>query len=129
MQEDGGFKPANLEYQALLNPAAYQEQVDQCQLIIAHAGMGSIITALKTGKPLVIMPRREKFRETRNDHQVGTGERFDQYDSIFYAADETAMAAKIDAALAWASENQNTETANDYASDELLGNLERFIFA
>ena len=40
------------------------------QVVIAHDEMGSIITALEMGKPIVVMPRRAELGEHRNDHQV-----------------------------------------------------------
>lgn len=55
-----------------LPPAAYLDQCRLSDLIVAHAGMGSILTALELDKPLVVMPRRGALRETRNDHQFDT---------------------------------------------------------
>lgn len=55
-----------------LSPAEYLRAYRQADLIIAHAGMGSILTALELGRPLVVMPRRGHLKETRNDHQFDT---------------------------------------------------------
>ncbi len=44
--------------------------------IVAHAGMGTILTALEMGKPLLVMPRRAALGEHRNDHQLATASRF-----------------------------------------------------
>ncbi|MEO6566652.1 MAG: glycosyltransferase, partial [Casimicrobiaceae bacterium] len=44
----------------------------QAELIIAHAGMGSIVSALRYQRPIVILPRRADLREHRNDHQLAT---------------------------------------------------------
>lgn len=53
-------------------PLAYRRACEESHLMIAHAGMGSILTAMELGRPLVVMPRRGHLRETRNDHQVHT---------------------------------------------------------
>ncbi len=42
----------------------------EARVIVAHAGIGSVIDALKAGRPLVVVPRLEKFREHNNDHQL-----------------------------------------------------------
>ncbi len=55
-----------------LPPEAYQRHCQEANLIVAHAGMGSILTALELGRPLVVMPRRGHLAETRNDHQFDT---------------------------------------------------------
>ncbi len=68
-------------------------------MVIAHAGMGSIISALEIGKPIVVMPRRGSLRETRNDHQVATAERFGSRGRVIVADDHKDFAAKLDYAL------------------------------
>ncbi len=42
----------------------------EARVIVAHAGIGSVIDALKAGRPLVVVPRLKKFREHNNDHQL-----------------------------------------------------------
>ena len=42
----------------------------ESDIIISHAGAGSIINALKNIKPLVIVPRLVEFGEHTNSHQV-----------------------------------------------------------
>ena len=64
--------------------------------MIAHAGMGSIITALELGKQIIIMPRRASLGEHRNDHQVATAKQFAAQGRIEVALDETELADKLD---------------------------------
>ena len=42
----------------------------RARLVICHAGIGSVIDALKAGKPLVVAPRLARYREHTNDHQM-----------------------------------------------------------
>ncbi|MBN2387844.1 MAG: hypothetical protein JXB85_12570 [Anaerolineales bacterium] len=42
----------------------------QARVIIMHAAAGSLILALRSGKPLVVVPRQRKFKEVINDHQI-----------------------------------------------------------
>ena len=42
----------------------------EARVIVAHAGIGSVIDALKAGRPLVVVPRLKRFREHNNDHQL-----------------------------------------------------------
>ena len=55
-----------------------QEEMDRLHLearaIVTHAGAGSIITGLKWGKPLIVMPRLEKYGEHMDDHQLELAE-------------------------------------------------------
>lgn len=41
----------------------------EARVIVAHAAVGSIIPALKNGKPLVITPRMKLYNEVIDDHQ------------------------------------------------------------
>lgn len=47
---------------------------DAARIIVAHAGIGTVITARRLGKPLIVVPRRQALSEHRNDHQVATAE-------------------------------------------------------
>lgn len=94
---EAGYVPAHIEYLRFLSPKEFRERVDEARLIVAHAGMGSIITALEARKPILVMPRREHLGETRNDHQVATVEHFAQGRHIMVAWDEKELVFKLDA--------------------------------
>lgn len=46
------------------------EYVEKAQLLILHAGAGSVIHAIQAGKIPVVMPRRAKYGEIVDDHQL-----------------------------------------------------------
>lgn len=48
----------------------YETLAQEARLIVAHAGSGSVITAFRWGKPLILMPRRKRYGEHVNDHQL-----------------------------------------------------------
>jgi UDP-N-acetylglucosamine transferase subunit ALG13 len=47
-----------------------QELTQAARVQVSHAGSGSILTALRMGKPLVVVPRRLKYHEHIDDHQL-----------------------------------------------------------
>ncbi|MFZ0319639.1 MAG: glycosyltransferase [Candidatus Sulfotelmatobacter sp.] len=93
------FEPRHIKFTRFIEPAEFNRVMQETRLIVAHAGMGSIISALELGKPIVVMPRRAEFRETRNDHQVATAERFGAQGRILVAANEHDLPEKLDRAL------------------------------
>ena len=95
----GSYRPQHFEWVSRLTPTEYSDRVRQSDLIVSHAGMGSIITALHGGKPIVVMPRRGHLHETRNDHQFTTVKMLRDRAGIYVAEDETRLAAVMDAAL------------------------------
>lgn len=94
------YRPRHFEWVSRLTPAEYSERMERSSLIVSHAGMGSIITALHLGKPIVVMPRRGHLRETRNDHQYTTVKMLGGRAGIYVAEDETFLAAVMDKAIA-----------------------------
>jgi len=79
-----------------IDPQEFRRRVSEARIVIAHAGMGSIITALELGKPILVMPRRGDLRETRNDHQVATARQFERSGRIATAMDEAELMDKLD---------------------------------
>ncbi len=91
-----GFKPKHIEWAPFLSAAECRDKMERCSAVVAHAGMGSIITALELGKPIVVMPRLAEFREHRNDHQLATARRFLAQGRIRVAFDERQLLEKLD---------------------------------
>ena len=40
------------------------------RVIVCHAGIGSVIDALQAARPLIVVPRLQRFGEHNNDHQI-----------------------------------------------------------
>ncbi len=72
----------------------------EADVVIAHAGMGSIISAAEFGKPMVLLPRRGSLRETRNDHQIATAKWLRSKPGIFVADSEDELPTVLARALA-----------------------------
>ncbi len=52
-------------------PASELEQeIQAADLIVAHAGCGSVLTSLRSGKCPIVVPRRAEFNEHIDDHQT-----------------------------------------------------------
>src|SRR5690606_27179150 len=71
-----GYRPQHMQSQAYMAPQTFERRSKEADLIIAHAGTGTIFTALELRKPIIVMPRLHEYGEHRNDHQVATVERF-----------------------------------------------------
>ena len=55
---------------AFLPPAEYEKQVLDADIVIMHAGAGSILHAIQAGKVPIVMARLRKYREIVDDHQL-----------------------------------------------------------
>lgn len=93
------YRPRHFDTVAHLSPKDYEAHIGAADLIVSHAGMGSILTAFTHGKPIVIMPRRGHLHETRNDHQYTTVKNLGNRPGLFVAEDEAAFPGTMDTAL------------------------------
>lgn len=119
-----GYCPAHFEFVELLEPPVFKQRVLWADVLVAHAGMGSILTALQYGKPILVMPRLGRLKETRNDHQVATAERMREMGKVAVAMDEDELPIKLDGLAAL----DKSDLISDRASDELLSAIRSFIY-
>lgn len=84
------YEPKNFRLLGIIPQGEYTEIVNKCDLVVAHAGMGAIITAMRIGKPILALPRLASKGEHRNDHQTSTAQHLQQmgYVTTIYNIDE-----------------------------------------
>ncbi|MEZ4248584.1 MAG: glycosyltransferase [Polyangiales bacterium] len=116
------YVPTYVEHTRLLEPPEFDRRYREADVIVAHAGTGSILQAMELSKPILVMPRRAKLRETRNDHQVATAERFARL-GIPVAWDETELRAQLDGIDALVGQRR----IGPDASEALLSRIRAFI--
>lgn len=68
----GAFSPKNFKFKSFVSPSEANGLFRAADLVVSHAGMGSILTALKYKKPILVMPRKASLGEHRNEHQLAT---------------------------------------------------------
>ena len=117
------YRPSSIEWTHFLHPDEFKRRCENAEVIVSHAGTGSLITALQLGKPILVMPRRAGLRETRNDHQVATSEQFRRFDSVSVAWDENELMAK----LGDVDNLRVSQRIEPYASHELVAAIREFI--
>jgi len=93
---DEAYQPRNFQAVASLDKKAFDEHVHEASAIISHAGMGTITMALDTGKPLLAMPRRRRYGEVVNDHQVAIARKFEQLGHLLVAYSPEELGGKVE---------------------------------
>lgn len=88
---DGGWEPEYIEFAHFLQPPDFKRRFDAASLIISHAGMGTILTALMRGKPILVMPKRASLHEHRSEHQVATARCMRERYGVQVAKDESQL--------------------------------------
>lgn len=64
------YIPKNAKYFLFVKNSEMDELYKSSRVVVCHAGIGSIITAMKFNKPTAIVPRIKKYKEHIDDHQV-----------------------------------------------------------
>ncbi|MEM1129998.1 MAG: glycosyltransferase [Pseudomonadota bacterium] len=112
----------NLDIRPSLTPAEFDDMFRTARVIVAHAGIGTILSAKRHGKPLIVLPRRHALGEHRNDHQLATAKQVDALRGIHVAwetGDLKSLLATPD--LTAADESPSP------SHDALIGRLRSFI--
>jgi UDP-N-acetylglucosamine transferase subunit ALG13 len=119
----GGREPAHLRWTRFIEPAEFRRLVADSEAVVSHAGMGTILTALEHGRPIVVMPRRGDLHETRNDHQIATARQFEALERVHVAHDDAELALRLD----HVTELRPAGVIAPSASPELLDALRRVV--
>lgn len=93
---DTNYRPKRMVWSHFLSSAASVEALDRADLIVGHAGTGTILGALQRGKPIVVLPRRAEFGEHRNNHQVATARSLGERGLVSVAEDEAALRVHLE---------------------------------
>lgn len=88
----GGAVSKKMSCYETISPDEFEVYCKRSSLIISHAGMGSIITALSLKKPIIIFPRVAGLGEHRNDHQLATAKSFSNTPGVYPAFSNAELA-------------------------------------
>ena len=121
------FDVQNIKVVDFLAPKDFEVLFNDAEIIISHAGMGSIISALTIAKPIIVVPRRAALGEHRNDHQMATAKRMEAlgYVPVVYELENELLAAVQ--ALLGTSVGSTVKKVGNFASKELVDSLEQYI--
>lgn len=101
-----------------LPPDEFNDLFDKARLIVAHAGMGTIISAMRKHKPIIIFPRIAALGEHRNDHQLATAQKMEELGYVYVAKDADELRA-----LLTQPDVKPLHDLGDYASASLIEEL------
>ncbi len=120
------FVCKNMVTKDFLSPTEFDDLFFRARLIISHAGMGTIISALERNKPIVVLPRIAKLGEHRNEHQLATAKKMADLKYIHVTYDENELNEKV-LELVKAVDIKPLHVLGKKASDSLLSSLTDFI--
>ncbi len=72
------FKSNDMEIFDYIDNEKFNKLINECDLLITHGGVGSILSGLRARKKVIAVPRLAKYKEHTNDHQLQIVENFSQ---------------------------------------------------
>ena len=124
--KSGTYEVQHMQTVDFLSPTEYERTFKESRLIVGHAGMGTIISALTNLKPIVVMPRLASLGEHRNDHQLAGAKKLEELNFINVAYDEFQLKEKVMRLFADRTIKPLHEVG-DSASDQLINSLREFV--
>lgn len=91
-----------------------EKYIDKCDLVITHAGTGSIVMPLKKGKKVIACARLSKFGEHVDDHQVELVDVFYSEGYILKVDEDTFL-------------DEVLKNIKDFKPKKFVSNTKRFI--
>ena len=64
------YESKDMEIFDLVNRDEFDKYMNDCDLLITHGGVGSIVGGLTHGKKVIAAARLKEYKEHTNDHQV-----------------------------------------------------------
>lgn len=119
------YKAKNFTTVDYISPSDFKSYVERAELVISHAGTGTILSVSQLEKPMIVFPRSGKLKETRNDHQVATCRMMEQTTKLQVAYDAEGLRQKIE--MYMRGELPVMDKMSPHASPQLLNSIKDFI--
>jgi UDP-N-acetylglucosamine transferase subunit ALG13 len=121
---NGGYEPQFISFKRRLSPLEFADRVQDACVVVAHAGMGTILSALYLEKPILVMPKIASLGEQRNEHQSATAMHMARMGWVTVAFNEAELREKLEEVDVMVSVGPIPAVA----SGPLVGGLRKFIF-
>lgn len=119
------LRPRHIGWKDFIDVSEANERIRTADLVVAHAGMGTILTRLETGLPLIVLPRRADLGEHRNDHQLATVRRLSHIPGLVVVNDEEDLQLRMSRFGA----RSGTAALDAVASPSLITAIREFVLA
>lgn len=106
------YESKNMEIMDLVPRDEFDKLISECDLLITHGGVGSILTGINKGKKVIAVPRLAKYKEHGNDHQLQIVENFSKRKYIIAVKDMNKLGKAIEKAKTFKPQKFVSNTNN-----------------
>ena len=116
--------PKHIRWARFVDKPQFDEIFDSAEVVVSHAGMGTILSALDRQRKLLVMPRRASLGEHRNDHQLATTNRLGKLGRVDCVLDEDELVERLDDLRTISAKPQISHYAQQSLIDALRSSIE-----
>ncbi len=106
------YKSQDMEILDLIPYEDFDKYIKECDLLITHGGVGSIITGLKNKKKVIAAARLAKYKEHTNDHQLQIIDNLSREGYILALNDFDKLAEVIEESKNFTPKQYKSNTSN-----------------
>ena len=120
------YRPKNVNHFDFVSLNEAMEYLQKSELVVSHAGIGTIILCKQYGIPILIFPRKKAFQEHMNDHQLEIAKALETKESgnIYVIYEEDQLEEKILKVLRYVTKHNPNE---NIGRRNLIGIIREFI--
>lgn len=78
--------PSNARYQRFFSDEDFEDLFSRSRVVVSHAGVGTILKAIQSKKPIICVPRLRRYQEHWDDHQLEICEELSRRGRLNYIA-------------------------------------------
>lgn len=118
------YNPRNYKKFTLISDKEFKEIISDSDVIISHAGTGSVTSTLKLHKKMILFPRMSHYGEHGDDHQLDLCDLFESKGFVMVAKNKNELRKcimNVDSFIPKTFESNNkkiNEIIFDYLSNE-----------
>lgn len=116
------YLPRNFNYKKFMNRDEFNMEMSKAEIVITHGGTGAIIGAVKKGKKVIAVPRRAKYGEHVDDHQLQLVGQFKEM-NLIYACNDCDIKKALDEIGSMQFEKYSSNT------HRIIRSIEDYIYA
>lgn len=106
------YKPKNCNHIDFMDSDQYAKYINDCNVLVTHAGVGTILTGNKALKPVVVVPRLAHFGEHVDDHQTQIAQAFSEKGCVLCCNDLDKLAEYIEKARTYEFQEYDAKHGN-----------------
>lgn len=72
------YTPSSFLYQRYLSAGEYSQKIQECDLLITHSGVATIMEGKRHHKRVIVVPRLSRYGEHVDDHQIQIADSFSE---------------------------------------------------